>query len=373
MYCKNCGKEIEAGSRFCGHCGANLTTQNVQRPGSNHAAKAHPSNRPKQKSRNPLMVIILAAIAFFLIWAVSGEKKADSVSEQQMIEDIYAKNRDLRETNLEITDYEITSQEHDDELGTYAAWITYAAENSEAVYYGEIVLYYHLSEDVWCLTDWDRGTNYYISKYDCDPAVPLAYLQNKYPQNDITISMLEQVNWTDNECHFVYQVVGVENPVCTWTDSWEIDCTYDLWDGWQVNNADGEKISEVWDICGTYVCENENISAKIDLSAFEIDITNNSFTATISYSLTSYMDNDDIWGGPAMQQGKTYYSNEPGTVECSIGYDNEYVVIRIGEYVDLYICGRYVSWDPLGEGLGLWIKVLGNYSGTYGEYWLYKQ
>ena len=290
-----------------------------------------------------------------------------------MIEDIYAKNRDLRETNLEITDYEITSQEHDDELGTYAVWITYAAENSEAAYYGETVLYYHLSEDVWCLADWERGINYYTAKFDCNPSVPQTYLQSQYPQNGVSISMVEQVSSADNECHFVYQVTGQENPVCSWTDGWEIDCTYDLWDGWQVVDANGEKIGEVWDICGTYICENENISARIDLSSFEMDVANNMFAATLSYSLTSYMDNGDLWGGPAMQQNTTYYSNEPELVECSLGYDNEYVVIKIGNYVDLYICGRYVSWDPIGEGLGLWIKVLGNYSNTYGEYWLYKQ
>lgn len=373
MYCQNCGKEIEAGSRFCGHCGANLTTQNIQRSSQNHTAGQKSSNSSKRKMKMPFVVILLVAIAIFFIWTFIGEKKTDSVPEQQMIEDIYAKNRDLRETNLEITEYEVTSQEQDEELGTYTAWIIYAAENSEAVYHGETMLYYQLSEDVWYLADWERGINYYTAKFDCDPSVPQTYLQGQYPQNGVSIFMVEQVSSADNECHFVYQVTGQENPVCSWTDGWEIDCTYDLWDGWQVVDANGEKIGEVWDICGTYICENENISARIDLSSFEMDVANNMFAATLSYSLTSYMDNGDLWGGPAMQQNTTYYSNEPELVECSLGYDNEYVVIKIGNYVDLYICGRYVSWDPIGEGLGLWIKVLGNYSNTYGEYWLYKQ
>lgn len=32
MFCKNCGAELQEGTRFCSRCGANLSGGNVQKP-----------------------------------------------------------------------------------------------------------------------------------------------------------------------------------------------------------------------------------------------------------------------------------------------------------------------------------------------------
>lgn len=378
MYCKNCGKENTADSRFCIYCGAHIAGKTSQqyvqdeKPVSNATAQ-NGAVAPKAKSNGVLWKVILIVAAILVAWTVFHKEKTESVSEQQIVDDIFQNNRALRETDMKITESEIISQEINDDLGMQMISVTYEAENAEATYLGEAVLYYTLENNSWLLSNFEHGETSYIARFDCDPSVPLAYLQNEYAQKDTTISLEEQVSWADNGCSFVYQVLGRENSVCSWTDSWTIDCVYDLWEGWKITAANGEKTHEVWNVCGTYVCNNENISATIELSEFQIDVPNNSFTATISYSLTSYADHDDLWGGPTMQKGTTYFSNEPATVRCSIGYDNEYVTVRIGDYVDLYICGREVSWTSIGKGVGLWVQVLGNYSKTYGEYWLQKQ
>lgn len=434
MYCKNCGRENAEGSHFCMNC---RTVLNTQKPSPKSQAGHTPQrkteeSKPADVQKKPNHSWIGYVLAFFAIiflcvkvvgndtseprsaeqivadyladrdgsqisddgtrgqatisqgndneWNLGTTQKdyekesSGAISELQIISDIYENNYDLYEANLQITKYDITSQVRDDDMEIITLWVSYEAENAEEVYYGDIELYYQLEGKIWVFHDWQPGyNNRYIAKFPCDPSVPLTYLENEYAQTDASISMLSQDSWSDNECCFTYQVTGKASAVCYWTDGWSVDCTYDLFEGWQVTDANGSLVKEVWDICGTYACSNENISAKINLSAFEIDVANQTFTATISYSLTSYMGHEDYWSGPAMQQGVTY-SNGPATFNCSLGYDNEYVVVRIGDYVDLYICGRDVDWDFEGAGTtGLWIKVLGNYSNTYGEYWLHKE
>lgn len=85
MYCKNCGKEIEVGSRFCGHCGANLSIPKTQQPTHtksplSQVATQKKSNAPKTKSKNTFLKIILAAAAIFFIWTVMEGNEEDKTS-----------------------------------------------------------------------------------------------------------------------------------------------------------------------------------------------------------------------------------------------------------------------------------------------------
>ena len=85
MYCQNCGKENTAESRFCTYCGANLASQKIQQARPNKAQPKttgqKPANTSSRKSKNPLAVIILVAVAVFIIWTVAEKDKADISSD----------------------------------------------------------------------------------------------------------------------------------------------------------------------------------------------------------------------------------------------------------------------------------------------------
>ena len=62
MYCKNCGKEIEEGSRFCPHCGA----ENASATGES-SKPAAPVNKKEQKKKKPLIIAIVAVVILLVL------------------------------------------------------------------------------------------------------------------------------------------------------------------------------------------------------------------------------------------------------------------------------------------------------------------
>ena len=295
------------------------------------------------------------------------------LSEEQILTDLCDANRDFHGTGLKISDYEIILRQEYPELGEQEVSVCYVAEHTEASYYGDMTLRYWYNDRGWIMEAAARNMDYYVAKQACSPELPQQALWEKYNSYDTEVTLLEQERTEDNETRFLYEVKGQENPVCSWTDQWEIFCSYDLHNGWQVSSAEGERTAEAWELCGHYVCNHENLSMTVELSRFELDLENWQFTAVLDYSMTSHISNDDIWGGPAMQKDVTYDSEAPVTVTGRMGQDNRYQVIEIGDLATLYFCGRMVSWDALGEGLGLWVLLKSNYLETYGSYWLERQ
>ena len=57
MFCNNCGKEINEGTKFCNHCGA---SQEASAPQPTMANNTVPTNTPKKN--NTLKMIIIAAV-----------------------------------------------------------------------------------------------------------------------------------------------------------------------------------------------------------------------------------------------------------------------------------------------------------------------
>ena len=306
----------------------------------------------------------------FLVLTGCSDSKLPPLPEEQVLTNVRDSNSDFHGTGLEFSDYEITCQYEDEEMGEQEISISYVAENADVSYFGDMTLRYWYNDREWIMEDATRDMDYYVAKQDCSPELPEETLRQNYDGYDVEITMLSQESPADNENAFLYEVKGQENSVCSWTDQWKIMCSYDLKKGWQVSSDEGEKTAETWDLCGHYVCNNENLSMTVDLNQFEIDLVNDQFTAVLDYSMTSHISNDDIYGGPVMKKDMTYSSETPLTVTGSLGYDNRYQVIQIGDLAELYICGRTVSWDPIGEGLGLWVQIKGNYTETYGEYWL---
>ena len=58
MFCKNCGKEINEGTKFCNHCGA---SQEAVAPQPTVADNTEPTTAPKKN--NTLKMVIIAAVA----------------------------------------------------------------------------------------------------------------------------------------------------------------------------------------------------------------------------------------------------------------------------------------------------------------------
>lgn len=62
MYCKNCGKEMEEGSRFCPHCG----TENALETGE-RSKPAAPAKKKERKKKKPLIIAIVAAVILLVL------------------------------------------------------------------------------------------------------------------------------------------------------------------------------------------------------------------------------------------------------------------------------------------------------------------
>lgn len=320
-------------------------------------------------TRMKIGALVMALLAAGLLAGCAGTGSS-LPSESQILQDLQTSNIDFRKAGLELTYSLVTPGERDEEFGSAAYTVSYTAENAEADYVGEMELVYWLENDQWVLGDAVRTMDDYAVKQECSPELPEDYLRQYYSQYQTELTMLSQESLPDNENTFVFEVRGQENLVCSWTDRWTIQCSYDLYNGWEITEQEGQKTEEVWDLCGEYTLENDSISAYVNLSEFTMDVEQNRFTAVVSYSLTSHLGHRDLYSGPVMEQGVTYSSNSPERISGSIGYDHEYVKVDIGDFVTLTICGRYVSWDPIGEGLGIWIKINGRYTNDYGIFWL---
>ncbi len=74
MFCNNCGKEINEGTKFCNHCGA---SQEVSAPQPTVANNTEPTTAPKRNST--LKIVIIAAVAV-ICFAIGSFVIAPSLS-----------------------------------------------------------------------------------------------------------------------------------------------------------------------------------------------------------------------------------------------------------------------------------------------------
>ncbi|MDR1594939.1 MAG: zinc-ribbon domain-containing protein [Prevotellaceae bacterium] len=66
MFCTNCGKQIEDGSKFCSHCGTTLTEQtNVAQPANAETNTQNQENfQTEAKTEKNMSLIVLAYICW---------------------------------------------------------------------------------------------------------------------------------------------------------------------------------------------------------------------------------------------------------------------------------------------------------------------
>lgn len=93
MYCKNCGKEMEEGSRFCPHCG----TENASATGES-SKPAAPVKKKERKKKKPLIIAIVAVVILLVlgIAVFSGGDSSQEEGEQliTMVQNGYLGNYD---------------------------------------------------------------------------------------------------------------------------------------------------------------------------------------------------------------------------------------------------------------------------------------
>ena len=75
MFCKNCGKEIKDGTKFCEFCGAGQ--ENVQPIEQSSTAAV-----TKKKSKKKIFIIIGVILAIIIIWAACGNKSSKKENNQ---------------------------------------------------------------------------------------------------------------------------------------------------------------------------------------------------------------------------------------------------------------------------------------------------
>ena len=183
---------------------------------------------------------------------------------------------------------------------------------------------------------------------------------------------------TDYLCEeFVIKVDFYEDPAVMLTDMPYVSYAFDLYSGWYVSDSRQERVShadeqqevqaEDWRMTGTYVLKNDRIDAIIWIEDFAL-LPDNQYRLSYSYEITSYISNDDLFGGPKMRQGETYTGSH--SLTCDRGFESEYVSLNVDGLFNMFLCGESINWDPIGPGTGVWIQIRSNYAETYGEYWM---
>lgn len=75
MFCKNCGKEIKDGTKFCEFCGAEQENVQPIEQGSTVVGT-------KKKSKKKIFIIIGVILAIIIIWAACGNKSSKKENNQ---------------------------------------------------------------------------------------------------------------------------------------------------------------------------------------------------------------------------------------------------------------------------------------------------
>lgn len=220
-----------------------------------------------------------------------------TLDDDRIKEDIYANNSEMRNAGLSVRSFEITNKESDQSAQMETIWITYTAENDACVYYGEILFVYQYYNEMWNLETVEHGSNYYEAKYGCDQNIPYSYVEDVYAGANASVTIMEAYKPDVNREEFEIFATWQENEVIMNTDSHYVICEFDLYEGWRVVDSTQSRYKETWDIYGRYTCSNDKLSAVVDITDFVIDSQNNTYTLTYSYSFTSYVSNDDLYGG----------------------------------------------------------------------------
>lgn len=350
----------------------------------------------------PVLIIVLVVLVICLYQDGTFDKiLGNSIPEEQLASDIAANNSDIVRCGLTVTDMTVLSSELDRELGIYFCEAEYIAENDEIKYSGIMSLRYMKADDTWRVTDYENCEISYEPKKAPDKSIAIEYMNAEYARltlqkngdydYEVTAGDYgdDYDGFTKSYC-FVFTVNGQENSAVSWTDSWTVNCVFDLRNGWKVDSAERTRRSESWDVCGTYTYSNDKVSLNVNISSFELDLPNKSATVTYSWDLIAYETNDYRW---QIRPRNTKVGEGPLTVTCQLDADtwlraggyamdvNAYAVIKntlAGEQGSIYISGRNsFSYGPNGQGngeaFGVWVKLC-TYTGfNYEEYWLEKK
>lgn len=329
----------------------------------------------KDRRKLPPCLALAVAGLLMIIIALSGCSANGGVSEEQIRSDILNNDEALDSYGLTITSVKMLSEENDRDLGVYSCEVQYMAENADADYYGTMDLVYMKSNKEWHLSKAEDLGNEFSAKSDCGESIPTDYIKQGYEdfrawgnsEPNLKFSLTSQESITDNFESFTYEVTGTDS-VRTWNDVWTLGCSFTMDKGWSVESANLERKNETWDLCGKYVCKNEDINMTIDLTSIVIDVANKKVTTTMTWEFTSYGYH------PAVRKGVTYYSDGPVTEEASFDYRNGWFTIR-GNIADVNICGIAGNWSSVEgsneEGRGIYVGVK-NYGLAPDNYWMQK-
>lgn len=319
----------------------------------------------------PFALLVIAALFMFYQDGAFDGLLGNNVSEEQIISDISENNSDIMRYGLSVTDIDILSSEQDKDLGVYTCSVKYSAENSDVSYTGNMSLTYMKHDGVWLLSKHENDETFYEPKNACDESIPKAYIQSQYEELGAADAQLDFETSMDNDPYIIsdaadmtsswhgyyYIISGRESSIRSWSDSWNIGCRFDIDNGWYVENASRERLSETWDICGKYTFQNDDFSTSIDVISFDVDIEGSSATL--------------VWSWQFTRNGVTYTSDGQETKVFDLTAKDS-CVKSYGNLASVYFCGRSgISWDTENyntEGVGIFISV--PYRNSY---WLTKQ
>lgn len=294
------------------------------------------------------------------------------VSEKQVKEDIIA-NGPSEEAGLVITECHIVDQTYDRDSKTSQVLAAFSAENEEYQCSLEVLMNYIYLDHKWTFTDGEVQKQEYIATAPCDVSVAEEEIAEEFDE----YSLIETTPLIDNQVIYKFsakkkisEIVDYEYIVAVYCN-FEVDEYYGP--GWKTD-MEYDRVSQHWDILGTYSLNDENYDFTVKVNDFDPDQKK----ATIEYTLTSHMPsepgehfmsmyNDIIF---MMDKDKTYSSNGAITVdleEVSDKYNAEKDMVfclpingENNKYGETQIASILISGQSIYsnyvEGIGVLVK-----------------
>lgn len=172
MFCRKCGKELTEGSEFCSYCGSPTKT----------AAEHKVCELPEvpHKSKKPLFVILIVAVALLLVGGVLLLFSADKIATKATICEDISQFENFDQLDLEIKDYKEEKRDTDKAAKSDKIWVEIVAENATVSYNASYLITYGLYNDGWLLENIEIIENDYYALQNPELAEVSDDLQNAH-------------------------------------------------------------------------------------------------------------------------------------------------------------------------------------------------
>ena len=371
MYCRKCGKELEAGCRFCSNCGLPINDRST----ANEASKKEERGNTIRPNKKNLIVAISSVLAIVLVAVLIGIitnlSKNPVKDEDAILEDVMLYDAFIEKYGIEITQLDIVKRQTNEDEKTDYIWLNIKGDNEQFSYTASYEITYSLYNDGWLVEHFDKTDDeFFANEIPSEQLEKLAeyVLESQYSQfrfsslSETSSNMATLYFDIDEECSNYLKIQSKASLNAYFTPE----------KGWYINQ-DSLKVTdpkEVWDIAGVWYYSDDEI--EIEVNIFDYDTTRD--IVTLNYSCTTLNNSVSTTEQIEYEVGRNYggYQSDKYPYVRSSKYIPEKNGLKIGNAVaDVYLVGDEYSIYGSKTGCGIYFAT---HDGTEWYYrWLERE